>query len=73
MNDKKLGATGKFPQGKLKKGDEGEIRFAMTVYNGKIVMDFGKPVQWLGIDVETAREIANNILKKCDELEQKKP
>lgn len=65
MNDKKLGPTGKFPQGKLTKDDEGEIKMAVGVRDGKIIIDFGHAVTWFGMDKESAKNFANLILNKC--------
>jgi hypothetical protein len=67
MNDK-LGATGKFPKGKINEHDEGELNIGITKnYNGKIMIDFGKPVMWIGLDPEEAIAIANAIIAKVKE------
>lgn len=42
----KLGATGKFPQGKLNARDEGELTIAVGIKDGVVMIDFGKPVKW---------------------------
>lgn len=62
----KLGATGSFPQGRLTPGDEGEIKLAVASTNGKVVIDFGKPVVWIGFDPEQARGLAAMLLKHAD-------
>lgn len=64
-----LGATGQFPEGKLNDDDEGEIRIAIGATGGKVVIDFGKPVAWLGFTTQQAREIAASLLEKADALE----
>lgn len=53
-----LGATGKFPEGKLTETDEGEIMMAVTsdVENRKVILNFGKPVVWVGYNAEQAIE-----------------
>lgn len=53
----KLGPTGNFPQGKLKSDDEGEIKIGVTNDKGKVIIDFGKPVAWIGFDPAQAKEI----------------
>lgn len=55
----KLGATGKFPEGKLTEADEGEIQFRVGTTNQKVIIDFGQEVSWLGMDAKQARELAN--------------
>jgi len=59
-----LGATGKFPQGKLKNDDEGELRMAIFEKDGKIVINFGKKLSWIGFDKEQARKLGNLLIEK---------
>ncbi len=72
-----LGATGDFPEGKLTESDEGGLRFAIGHKDGKIVINFGTPVAWLGLSAEVARAMAKALESKAAlvELEQlmKKP
>lgn len=65
----KLGATGGFPDGKLTPTDEGELRFAVCVKDGRVVFEFGKPVAWIGFTPEQAREIAVSIREAADHIE----
>ncbi len=58
-----LGPTGRHPQGKLNEDDEGELRFAVGHDNGNVILDFGKPVVWVGLPPDTADDIAD-MLKK---------
>jgi len=67
MNDK-LGATGKFPQGKLNEDDEGELQIGVAKdAEGKIIINFGKPVAWIGLDAQSALGFAKTIIKKLVE------
>lgn len=61
FRDAFLGPTGKYPQGKLTPKDEGEIRIAVGSKDGKVVMDFGKPTAWIGMDPEQADAIADSL------------
>ncbi len=63
------GATGDFPRGKLTEEDEGGLRVAMAATRGSVVIDFGKPVAWLGLGPKEARAMAATLLKKADEAE----
>jgi hypothetical protein len=54
-----IGATGRFPEGQLHKSDEGEIAFAVGVERGKIVIEFGKSVAWVGMNPEQADSLAD--------------
>ena len=55
-----LGPTGQYPYGKLNPDDEGEIRIAIAhdPHNRTVVIDFGKPVAWIGLPPQHAREFA---------------
>lgn len=65
-----LGPTGKFPKGKIKEEDDGELAFAITHHKGKVVIDFGKPIQWLAVDTKMATEIADSLMKFVAEIEK---
>lgn len=66
MKPEKLGATGSFPDGKLNKYDEGELRVAITKSNGKVVIDFGKSVSWVAMTPEEAKNLSTLILKHAE-------
>lgn len=60
----KLGATGAFPEGKLNKTDEGELRMAVSsTGDGLVRVDFGKPVAWFAISPNQAKELAAHLMK----------
>lgn len=65
-----LGPTGAFPQGRLNPEDEGEIRMGVTVHDGKVVMDFGKPTAWIGMDPRQARELGETLIRRAGEVRQ---
>lgn len=64
----KLGATGEFPDGKLSKEDEGELKIALSVESGRLVVRFGKEVGWLGFDKATAVAFGTAIIERAREL-----
>ena len=57
----KLGPTGDFPEGKLNANDEGEIQIAVGHSDGNVVIDFGKPVAWIGVGPDQADQLADVI------------
>lgn len=67
----KLGATGRFPLGKLTPDDEGEIQFAVAAdpQTRTVILDFGKPVVWIGIPREDAQKLAEMLMEKVKELQ----
>lgn len=64
-DDEKIGATGRFSVGKLKPEDEGELRLAITAAKGRVVVEFGKPIRWIGMNGEQALELARSLEKKA--------
>jgi len=65
-----LGATRKFPAGKINPDDEGEVRFAVgtDLKQGLIVIDFGTPIKWMAVGKEQAIEIANALIAHAADL-----
>jgi hypothetical protein len=66
-NDNKppIGPTGDFPKGKLDADDEGGLMLAISVYNGVVRVDFGKPLEWLGLPPEEALAFASLLVKQA--------
>lgn len=69
----RLGATGEFPQGKLVPEDEGELQLAIAEVEGRVVINFGKPISWIGMRPEEARMLANMLLLKASAAEEYQP
>lgn len=69
----KLGATGKFPLGKLTESDEGELLMGITHHKGKVIVDFGKPTSWIGFTPEQAEDIADMLRRHANAIRSEKP
>ena len=67
-----FGATGKFPRGKIDSSDEGELQFGIAAAKGNVIINFGKPVVWIGVPPEMAREMAASLLKNADEADKQR-
>lgn len=65
------GALGDFPEGKLTKTDEGAIQFSVGEKDGKVVLDFGTPVNWVGMNPQQAADLASLILKHARTVARK--
>jgi hypothetical protein len=63
-----LGATGDYPQGRLTPDDEGGLCIAIGARDGKVIVDFGKAVSWIGFDPQQALELAASIEKRAREI-----
>lgn len=66
----RIGATGNFPEGKLNAHDEGELQMAIAHKDGKILIQFGKPIAWLGLGPEHARQLAKLLKMHADQAER---
>ena len=60
-----VGPVGAYPHGMLTKQDEGSIQFAIGSKNGKVVIDFGAPVAWVGMTPQQAMDLAASIMSKA--------
>lgn len=65
------GALGDFPEGQLTKTDEGSIQFAIGEKDGKVVVDYGTPVHWIGMTPQQAAEFASLLMKRAREVARK--
>lgn len=65
MREPLIGATGLHTEGKLTEQDEGGIQFAVGVQDGKVVLDFGTPVAWLGMRPEDALKVAESLIQNA--------
>ena len=59
------GALGDFPLGQIAKDDEGAIQFAIGEKDGKVIIDFGTPVHWLGMTPQQAADFASAVIKRA--------
>jgi hypothetical protein len=64
-----LGPTGQFPDGKLSENDEGELLFAITIYKGTVVINFGKPIASMGLSPEQALVLARALRRRANEIQ----
>lgn len=58
-----FGATGQFPEGKIDASDEGEIKIGVAKIDGKVILNFGSPVKWVGFTPQQARQLAESLRK----------
>lgn len=56
-----------FPDGQLNENDEGGLQIATYIQNGRLIIDFGKEVKWLGFD----KVALDNLIKGLQEQSSK--
>lgn len=57
-----------YPRGKFCEDDEGELTMGIGIQDKTIIIDFGKPVKWLGLAKQDAVNLANSLLEKANQL-----
>jgi hypothetical protein len=63
-----LGATGRFPFGKIDEADQGELKTSLSIKGDKLVMNFGKSVTFVAMTKEQALMIADGLKKWAAKL-----
>lgn len=65
-----LGPMGTHSQGKINEDDEGDIKVGIATdkEKGVVMLHFGKPITWLGLDRKTAIAMGNLILRHAHHL-----
>jgi hypothetical protein len=66
----KIGATGRFPEGKITPEDEGELQLAIGASGSNVEIHFGTPVSWLAFPPSTARSLAAGLIAAADRIER---
>lgn len=64
--NKKL--EGSYPKGKMSENDEGATSMAIGIKNGKVFIQFSKPIVWIGLDESDARGLAESLIKHADKV-----
>jgi hypothetical protein len=63
-----LGPTGKFPAGQIHSSDKGELKLAISHKDGKVLIAFGCPTEWVGFPKTQAVLFAETILAHAKQL-----
>lgn len=58
----------KYPRGQLSADDEGVLQLGIAVKDKTLIISFFKPVEWIGLDKETALALADNIRRRAEEI-----
>ena len=58
----------KYPDGKLNNNDEGALQIATFIKDGRVIIDFGKDLSWLGFDKDTLRAFIDGLEAKYKDL-----
>ncbi len=64
------GPTGRGSESKFTGSDEGELIFEVTTFKGKVVVNFGKSIESMGLSAEQARQLALALRQRAIEIER---
>lgn len=64
----KFGKTGNFPRGKLNRHDEGGLAMGITHTASAVVVNFGTPTSWIGLEPDLAEQFAKTILEHAAQI-----
>lgn len=65
-----IGPTGEFPDGKVREDDDGEINIAIGRAGNNVIMEFGKPVKWIGFPPHVALDLAKSLMNYAAKIQQ---
>ncbi len=57
-----------FPRGKLNDEDEGALAIGVAVRDRTVIINFFKPIVWIGMDRATALAFAENIRRNAEKI-----
>ena len=58
----------KYPDGKLHSADEGALNVAVGIKDGRVIIDFGKDLSWIGFDKDTLRKFIDGLEDKYKQI-----
>lgn len=61
--------VGDFPDGVLNRSDEGSLLLNVIAVKGRVVINFGEQLSWIGMRPKEARELIRAIEAKSEEAE----
>lgn len=64
---------GDFPDGKLTPHDEGALAVAVGTKDRSVILQFPKPIEWIGFTPDQALDLAQNLITKARHLGCTKP
>lgn len=56
---------GEYPDGRLNDNDAGAVAMAVGVENERVVIQFAKPVAWIGLTGDQAMQLASDLMKQA--------
>ncbi len=59
-----------YPSGRLGANDDGALSYAVAADHKKkvVIIDFGKPVEWVGLPESDCRNLIQTLISKVDEI-----
>lgn len=58
-----FGKTGTFPRGKIHATDEGAVTFGVAHTKSEVIVNFGTPVAWFGLEPDLAEQFGKTLIE----------
>lgn len=65
-----LGATGNKTEAPIREDDEGEIKIAITSEDGKVIINFGLPIAWVGMNPDQAIQLSESLKRAAEDCKK---
>lgn len=62
-----------YPRGKLCADDDGKCQLGVTTSDRTVIIEFDRPMTWVGMSGDQAMELANVLIKRAREAGLSKP
>lgn len=66
-----FGKLNSFSRGKIHAHDEGDLQMGIANKDGVVIINFGTPVTWIGLEPDKAEAFAALITKHAKEIRSK--
>jgi len=68
LEAEKIGATGKYPHGKMTPNDLGGLKAALVKRGDRLVLDFGKELQWISMTKNEAMVFGGGVIRMAQSM-----
>ena len=57
-----------YSDGKLNTNDEGDVKMALYIEDGRVILNFGKDLSWIGFDKATLKSLISGLQEKYEQI-----
>ena len=68
--DQEAGPTGRYPEGKIREDDQGEVKLQVFVQEDKVIINFGTKLSWVAFTEQQAEDMISALREKITILRE---